>query len=290
MVMTQAEYKREPRTSGRQKSMALTAMVLFLCLASFALGVMVGGSGSETSDVKNKSASATSADVPTTVPAIAPATVRVSPVVQPGEMAVPETETQEDGTPSETDSVTEAKAVMPAEDVDALKKEATATRVAAAVEAPLLEKSVTRETPLGSGINLRKKTDTSITFAEKENLDTSTSDIKEVTAPAVQDSPTKATVAKRASTSSKTAATAAKRGGYVVQVAAFRRDTDAQHLAQKLKADFPVYVRQVDLADKGQWFRVLVGPASERSEADMLKQKVKNKAGVEGFVKKYTAN
>ncbi|MDY0211863.1 MAG: SPOR domain-containing protein [Desulfuromonadaceae bacterium] len=267
--MTQAEYKRVPRTSGRRKLMVLASMVLLLCLACFGLGLMVGGSSLKTSDSKSKPVSAT---------------VRVGTVAQPGERHALKAEAQRGNSArSGAGDTTDSKAATQADGVSAAEREAAAERVAAAVEDALIEKPVVRETPLGSGINLRKKSGTSADPAAEGALPSAS-------ASAVQNVSGKGTVAVSASSPPKATLKGTKGGSYVVQIAAFRRDADAQRLAQKLKTDFPVYVHQVDLADKGQWFRVLAGPVTERAEADLLKQKVKEKAGIEGFVKKHSEN
>lgn len=267
--MTQAEYKHAPRNSGRRKLMVLTSMVLLLCLACFALGVMVGSSGLKAQNEKGQPASAASADMSTPTPA----PVRISPAGQAADVQALKPEVQE--------AAAGGKAAAQTEEVDGVNREAAAARVAAAVEAALIEKPVVRETPLGSGINLRQKSGAGAASA----ADALGSDASPSAAKAEE----KAVVA-TASSASKVAAKGDNGEGYVVQIAAFRRDADAQRLAQKLKADFPVYVHQVNLADKGQWFRVLVGPVAKRTEADTLRQKVKEKAGIEGFVKKHSTS
>ncbi|MDD2558650.1 MAG: SPOR domain-containing protein [Desulfuromonadaceae bacterium] len=284
--MAQAEYKRAPRTSGRRKSMVLTFMVLLLCLACFALGVLVGGSGSKPLDAKDKLVNATSADAPAAVPA----TVRVSPAAQPEENQVLKATAQRAPTKLGLGGTVEREAAVQAESMEAAAREVVAERVAAAVEDALIEKPVTRETPLGSGINLRKKSEVSADFAaDVVGSKASIPAANAVSASAaLQDRSGKSAVGGATPPPLEATPKGGKGGAYVVQLASFRRDVDAQHLAQKLKADFPVYVRQVDLADKGQWFRVLAGPVTERAEADMLKQKMKERAGIEGFVKKHS--
>ncbi len=283
--MTQAEYKRAPRTAGRRKLMILTSMVLLLCLACFGIGVMVGGSGSKQLDSNLERVS-------TTLPVAAPVTV-TGRISSAGQFEVTQAHRTEKTLVEDQGAKITAESISEAQDkaAYAAERESRAERVAAAVEAVLVEKPVVRDIPLGSGINQRKTSDVNAgSKAEGEEPVVANSVAQgkageRGTAGTVEVKPVKVAASAPAVVAQRTSGES-----YVVQVAAFRRDADAQSLAQKLKANFPVYVRQINLADKGQWFRVLVGPVPERTEADILKQKVKEKSGVEGFVKKYSDN
>ncbi len=74
--------------------------------------------------------------------------------------------------------------------------------------------------------------------------------------------------------------------GYVVQVGSFKNRADAEKLVVKLKPKFTVLVKQVDLASKGVWFRVLVGPVSTPAAAKKLQDKLISSCKLSGFVKK----
>jgi cell division septation protein DedD len=65
---------------------------------------------------------------------------------------------------------------------------------------------------------------------------------------------------------------------YQIQVASFRLKAEASRFQKTLfNAGFPAFVRSVDLAEKGNWFRVYAGPYSskdiaEKAQADIHKQ------------------
>jgi len=72
---------------------------------------------------------------------------------------------------------------------------------------------------------------------------------------------------------------------YVVQVASFRGPDEAAPLMKHLDAlGMKATVRSVDLAGKGRWFRVYVGPYDSRDAADKVRLKIKNELKIDGLV------
>jgi hypothetical protein len=72
-------------------------------------------------------------------------------------------------------------------------------------------------------------------------------------------------------------AVAAARGGYVVQIAAQRSETDAQTSFRNMQAKYPsilgsrsALIRRVDLGQKGVYYRAMVGPFASSDEASHL--------------------
>ena len=73
-------------------------------------------------------------------------------------------------------------------------------------------------------------------------------------------------------------------GGWAVQLAASRSRTDAIKLRDKVrKAGFEAFVD--DTTDSGgTWWRVRVGPRTQRADAEALKKSIKRKLGRDGLV------
>lgn len=261
--MTQAEYKR-PRSAGRRKMAVVTLLVLGLCLACFALGIMVGGS--ESVDEAEKAPDQTSVS----------ASVRKTSESNPPLPGSGQDESKQLMPRQKTAPEEQGKDLGKAQDVSAEDKTSAQTK-----------DEVVQEIPLGSGINPRKKsaaTDVAVTQETEQETTVSAPQVSTQT-PASQDS-SSVSAAEEKPSSSAPQVTAANEGKYVVQIASFRAEADAGALAQKLKPEFPAYVREVDLNEKGIWFRVLVGPLAQRQEADEVQRRVKESAKLDGFVKK----
>jgi cell division septation protein DedD len=266
--MTQAEYRR-PRNTGRRKIGVALLLVVVLCLVCFALGIMVGGSGSDDRDTQEREQRVNTVSVrepPGSQPAAEVTGREQGNEKIPSQNAETRQSTEHDG------------------QVSPLKK----------VESELKEKppedEVVQQIPLGSGINTRRKeagTQSSGSAvqpaAEQKSAEKEIAPAESASAPSVKQD-TAGTIAE--SSSSAEAVQVSIGGGYVVQIASFRAKEDAYSLAQKLKNEFPAYVRKADLEEKGIWYRVLVGPMDERKKADEVRSRIKEKTKLEGFVKK----
>lgn len=255
--MTQAEYKH-PRNVGRRKMVVVTLLVLVLCLACFGLGIMVGGSGSE--EVAKQTSGQTSGTANVREISDAP------PALSDTDQGVAKRELEQ----KKPDPLQE----QPLDLVE--------TQNVSEEESPAqIEEILAQDAPLGSGINPRKKSTASSKEDMAESQQTQQPAETETQAAAPAPAPQES-----ASASSDSAVAAVQEGRYVVQIASFRAKTDARALAQKLKPEFPAYVREVDLGEKGTWFRVLVGPVAQRDEADQVQRRIKESMELEGFVKK----
>lgn len=260
--MTQAEYKR-PRNTGRRKMAVVTLLVLVLCLACFALGIMVGGSGSE--EVAEQVTDQTSSS----------AAVREAPGSAPALSGAEHGEADQVGRQQKSASLQEQTADIPKVQ-DANGESGTSAQK---------EEVLVQKAPLGSGINPRKKADAEVVDPQETEPEAESAPRVTDSAPASQGS-TSVSDAQQEKSTDPAPVAAAREGKYVVQIASFRAEADAQTLAQKLKPEFPAYVREVDLSEKGIWFRVLVGPLAQRDEADDAQRRIKESVKLEGFVKK----
>lgn len=79
-------------------------------------------------------------------------------------------------------------------------------------------------------------------------------------------------------------ATANRAAGWAVQVGAFSAETDAETLRDRLRGGGqPAFVERVP-TDKGELFRVRVGPELRREAADALKATLKQRFALDGIV------
>jgi cell division septation protein DedD len=80
---------------------------------------------------------------------------------------------------------------------------------------------------------------------------------------------------------------AAAARGFAVQVSAFRAENEALTLRNKLRAaGFTAFSEKIQ-ADSGTLFRVRIGPAANRDEADHLRTELSAKLGLSGMVVAY---
>lgn len=264
--MTQAEYRR-PRSSGRGKMLVIAILVLVLCLACFALGIMVGGSGSEDSSLQVRDETSS------------PVSVRATPESRA---------TMSDPKGGKGEDLTRRQKSAPLQVLEPVEQRVEAEPLnaeedSAGDDALQQQDKAVQQVPLGSGINPREKPQDAVASVT-ENVQDSESENEVIDAEKTISSP----VSKKdlASISVSASKERSEDGKYVVQIASFRADKDARALAQKLRSEFQVYVREVDLNEKGKWYRVLVGPMVEREKADEVKRRIKESAGLEGFVKR----
>ena len=72
---------------------------------------------------------------------------------------------------------------------------------------------------------------------------------------------------------------------FTVQIAAFRRLSDAYNLMRKLqRMGFDAYYERTNIPGKGIWFRVRVGHYRTRDEATKAARRIKRKTGYPAFV------
>jgi DedD protein len=74
-------------------------------------------------------------------------------------------------------------------------------------------------------------------------------------------------------------------GRLVVQAGSFRAAEDARSLRDRLaRKDYPAFVQQVDLGDRGIWHRVRIGPYAESAEAQAVAARLKAEERIDAFV------
>ena len=82
-------------------------------------------------------------------------------------------------------------------------------------------------------------------------------------------------------------APAATAGSYLVQAASFSRPDDAGVLQARLaKKGLQAYVQQADLAGKGVWYRVYVGPLASAAAAEQVAARLKTEEKLSPLVRK----
>jgi len=74
---------------------------------------------------------------------------------------------------------------------------------------------------------------------------------------------------------------------YRIQIASFRSRSDAVPMQQNLiKIGLPAFIHSVDLAAKGQWFRVYAGPFASKALAKEQQQNIEQKMHINGFLQR----
>ena len=68
---------------------------------------------------------------------------------------------------------------------------------------------------------------------------------------------------------------------FTLQVGSFEKKEHAENLFQKLrKKGYPVFLKRVDLKEKGIWYRVKVGEYPTKVEAEKFKEKLEKEEGL----------
>lgn len=134
--------------------------------------------------------------------------------------------------------------------------------------------------PMGSGINVPPEQNDPVA----EVIDQQTAKVSPAPAPPA---PVKA-VAKPAPAPKPTAKVSASASApHVLQVAAFKKPTEAGRLVLELeKKDYEPYIQQVDLGSKGIWYRVFLGPYATKDKARTAAIRLKAETKREALVRK----
>lgn len=253
--MTRDVKSRSQRRLEKKQAMVLLVLMLAVSLVSFSLGVMVGKGGSSPA-----------------VPPIAksePARIQVA---------------KEEPAPAVPAAAPTPAPVAPAPQAE--------EEPAGAEKPPLtffdtLPKG--QDTPLGSGINRPPTAPAASPDAPSSEPQPAATAVLRPTGSLPASAPaarTPAPVAAPASapTPARAAPTAAD-GRFVVQVGSFRSAEDARNLSDRLKTkNFPAFVQQADLGDKGTWYRVRIGPYAESADAQSVVARLKSEERIDAFV------
>ena len=238
---------RTQRRMEKRQAIILLVLVLFVALASFTLGVIVGRRGAQR-DLAQQQCQVEKVLV-TQLPA---------PLVLPS----PQNESEEVASDPNTEDLTkDAKLSF----YDDLSKETT---------------------PIGSGINLPPAPAVETPAAVVPPIDLPEQPIVK-TAPPVEVAPKAEVVpvnevAKDADGGLPQVVTG---GSHAVQIGSFGSATDAMALKKRLlKKDYPAFVVEADLGEKGLWYRVRVGPYADSAAAKRAQQFLAKKENINGFV------
>ena len=258
--MNGAGKTRTQRRLEKRQAIILLALVLAVSLASFTLGVIVGRRGAER-DLAHKIQQ----------------TERVLVAEAPAEASL-----------SEPESAPPVPLDTPPEEPQQPDSDGAGTDTRLSFYDDLARE----DAPLGSGINLEPVQDRSDT-ARPEATDATS------TAPTLSDSdsagmrdisaePT-ATAALAPSGTSVTPPpelpAPAVDGSHAVQIGSFGKAADAIALKNRmLDKDYPAFVREVDLGDKGLWYRVRIGPYAGSDTAGEVLEHLQKNEQLEGFV------
>ncbi|MDO3379120.1 SPOR domain-containing protein [Geoalkalibacter halelectricus] len=132
-----------------------------------------------------------------------------------------------------------------------------------------------QEPPLGTGINLPRPAQDQAEPAREERR----------TPPPEARSAAPAAPAPAPAPSVADAPRATSDGRFVVQVGSFRSPDDARVLSDRLKAkNYPVFVQQADLGERGTWYRVRLGPYAQSAEAQGVVARLKSEEKIDAFV------
>ncbi|KIH77100.1 Cell division protein DedD (protein involved in septation) [Geoalkalibacter ferrihydriticus] len=134
-----------------------------------------------------------------------------------------------------------------------------------------------QEAPLGTGINVPRTSATKTAGPATDEPQAPAADRPSATAPA---SPPPA-----AAPAARDLPAATAEGRFVVQVGSFRSADDARSLSDRLKAkNFPAFVQQADLGERGVWYRVRLGPYAQSAEAQVMVTRLKTEQKIDAFV------
>ena len=248
---------RTQRRLEKRQAIILLALALAVSLASFTLGVFVGKRGAER-DLARK-------------------------FQQTERVLVAEA-------PAETGGSAAPDAVTPGREEAAAPPEQVENETRLSFYDDLSREDV----PLGSGINQEPE----------EPPATASSAAQTPGAPAAPASPadttesaemTGAAAEQPATAALEPTATAAEQppklprpavdGSHAVQIGSFSKAGDAIALKNRmLDKDYPAFVREADLGDKGLWYRVRIGPYADSETAGEVLRHLEKNEQLEGFV------
>lgn len=146
------------------------------------------------------------------------------------------------------------------------------------------------QAPLGSGINLPPEEKKPAPAAAPAAATEAPTQAKPAPAPAVAPKPAPAAAPTAAPTTAAAPVAAVKpaaSGAYVVQVASFPQQGDAQALKDRLaKKGYAVYTQDADLGAKGIWYRVYIGPFDDSATAGKTVERLVAEERLSALVRK----
>ncbi|WP_305046097.1 SPOR domain-containing protein [Geoalkalibacter sp.] len=256
--MTRDVKSRSQRRLEKKQALVLLVLMLAVSLVSFSLGVMVGKGGSSPAVPPIVKSEPARIQVAKEEPAPAVPPAAVSPAAPVPTPVAPAPQAEEESTGTEKPPLTF---------FDTLPKG--------------------QDAPLGSGINRPPTAPAASPDAPSSEPQPAATAVLRPTGSLPASAPaarTPAPVVAPAPAPARTAPTAAD-GRFVVQVGSFRSAEDARNLSDRLKTkNFPAFVQQADLGDKGTWYRVRIGPYAESADAQSVVARLKSEERIDAFV------
>jgi len=134
--------------------------------------------------------------------------------------------------------------------------------------------------PLGSGINMPPAD-----AAPAPAAASSAQPAQVATAPAP--APTAAPAPPPKPAPAKTSSAKTDTGPFILQISSSRNPDEAGVLLGKLeKKGYQCSIQQADLGAKGVWYRVFVGPAATRADADSLARRIKSDMKIDPLIRR----
>lgn len=245
---------RTQRRMEKRQAIILLLLVLVVSLASFTLGVIVGRRGAER-DFAHK------------LKQTEKVLVAQAPVSAPVPVQKPESRSETEGTEVAVPQLEEETKLS---FYDNLAKETA---------------------PLGSGINLAPATEEPVAEAViKPPVDLPEQpivkkDTQVIAKAPVPETPSPSPADNNEETQNQSMPQVVAKGSHAVQIGSFNSAGDAIALKQKmLDKDYPAFVVEADLGDKGLWYRVRIGPYADVAKAKAALKILEDKEKMKGFV------
>lgn len=241
---------RTQRRMEKRQAIILLVLVLAVSLASFTLGVIVGRRGAER-DLAQQLRE-------TEKVLVAPAPKTASPPV------------------SEEKVEKQVVAEKPPEEAETS-------------QLSFYEDLAKDEAPLGSGINLPPEAEEPpaelpLDLPDQPLVEPATAPQESTDLAATEERPAPAAEQPPEALESELPAATAD-GSHVIQIGAFQNAADAIALKQKmLDKEFPAYVMEADLGDRGLWYRVRLGPYADADKAEVVRRWIEEKDQIKGYV------
>ncbi len=267
--MVHAGTSRVQRRKEKRRAVMVLGLLLVVSLVSFSFGVMVGKSGSaQPMAVVAPAAVAPSASAAQVVNEVRNAVKQARQPVGPRPVAQAAAEVS----PKAVEPILPPVELPGTPEVSEAKEVAEPPAAAAPQKAELTfyeTLSKNEPLPLGAGLNpgLKGKTSAPARTAAAAPVEAAAASAAEV-------------VAEKAPMP-----TAASEGRFVVQVASFKAQADAQRLEVRLQAaGYPAFTETATLGEKGTWYRVRIGPYADSASAQQVVEGVKAREKLSAFM------
>lgn len=254
--MKGAAKTRTQRRLEKRQAVILLVLVLAVSLASFTLGVIVGRRGAERDFAAKlkQTEKVLVAQVPAPAASTRPVPIEENPVAND---AISDMTAQ-----AEENAADETKLSF----YDDLSKDTA---------------------PLGSGINLAPQEETTPAPAVAPPLDLPDQPIvkKQTETVVAKTEPVKPATPPEKPAAALLMPKVVAKGSHAVQIGSFNSAKDALALKDAmLNKNYPAFMVEADLGEKGLWYRVRIGPYADAASAKIAQQLLEEREQVKGFV------